>query len=56
MRIDNQLFNEILDDIEAYIPKLEAASNSVSAILYKPLTEELVVPLRGRDSYVYLIG
>lgn len=40
MRISNTLFNEIVDDIEQYIPKLITASHSIGDLFYEPLTNE----------------
>jgi len=40
MRINTELFNEIVDDIESYIPKLSSASQSIGDLFYEPLTDE----------------
>jgi len=40
MRINETLFNEIVDEIEAYIPRLIAASQSIGDLFYEPLTDE----------------
>lgn len=40
MRITHELWNEINDEIEQYIPKLIAASDSIGELFYEPLNEE----------------
>lgn len=40
MRITHELWNEINDEIEQYIPKLIAASESIGELFYEPLNEE----------------
>lgn len=40
MRITHEIWNEIIDEIEQYIPKLVAASDSVGELFYEPLNEQ----------------
>jgi hypothetical protein len=40
MRITYELWNEINDEIEQYIPRLMTASESVGELFYEPLNEQ----------------